>query len=200
MQAPDLATGFTAQAVVFEGALEGIHRSFGPRLTPELLDVVKQIGVDFDHLLPAYPLTVWEEVIRIVSASLYPSLSPEQQWERMGFEWIAGYLQTMLGRAALAIGKVIGPRRTLERMGRNFRTAGNYAHFEAIAHGPCDLELVTSMIEPFRTQWANRPSVIPHYRVGVLRGTLHALDVEASAVEILHHDPAIQETRFRVRW
>ncbi len=200
MAAPALAATDANEAVIFEGALEGVLRSFGPRLTPELRAGAKALGIDFEHLLPAYPMEKWEQLVRLVAASLFPGLPEEQQWERMGFEFMEGYLQTLLGRAALAIGRVIGPRRTMERMGRNFRTAGNYLHAEAVTHGPTDVEVTTRVVEPFRSQWANRPTVMLAYRIGVLRGAMFALGVPDARVEVVSWDPVALVARYRVRW
>ncbi|MFN7134222.1 MAG: DUF2378 family protein [Myxococcales bacterium] len=188
------------QAVVFEGVMEGIHRSFGPRLTPALREELRRLGVDFHALLPAYPLELWEDVVRRIARALYPELPEHAQWERMGFEWMEGYVQTVLGRAVLAMGRVIGPRRALERMGRNFRTAGNYLHAEAVVHGPTDVEVRTHLVEPFASQWRNRPSVMPWYRVGVLRGSLHALGVTGARVEVVQWDHARHQGSYRLTW
>ncbi|MFN7132662.1 MAG: DUF2378 family protein, partial [Myxococcales bacterium] len=165
-----------------------------------LLAELKVLGVDFDAPLPAYPLPVGEEVIKRVAAALYAELPEPQRWERMGEDWLDGFLQTMLGRAALAMGRAIGPRRTLERMARNFKTASNYLSSEAVVHGPTDVELRTFVAEPFLPACANRPSVLLYYRAGILRGVLKAFEVKQPDVTIADWNAATQTGRYRVKW
>lgn len=188
------------EPVIFANALEGLYRSFGDRFDAQALASMKELGVDFAAPMPAYPLYTCEEVIKLMAKALYPSTPEPDRWEQMGQEWLQGYLHTMLGRAALVVGRTVGLRRALERMPRNFKTASNYLSASALVHGPNDVELRTYIEEPYLRFCANKPSVMLHYRAGILRQAVAEFRVRDASVAIESWDPALQSARYRIRW
>lgn len=114
--------------LIFSQTVEGIFRALGPRLDAELSARLKAIGVDPDRALrPAYPLDVFRQVMALSAAALFPELDAHQRMVALGRAFIDGYSQTMVGRAMVGMMRVIGPRRTLERLSRQFRTGNNFS-------------------------------------------------------------------------
>ncbi len=192
--------GLQDEPVLFSNTLEALAKAFGPRLTPQVLASLKELGIDLGALMPAYPLYQGEEAVKLIARSLYPDLGPQQSWERMGQEWLRAYLQTLLGRAALAFGRTVGFRRALERMPRNFKTASNYLSCVAVVHGQTDVELRTFIEEPYLGYCRNKPSVLLHYRVGVLRQAAEEFRAPNAHVAIESWDASTQTARYRIRW
>lgn len=98
-----------------------------------------------------------------------------------------GYVETLLGRAMVQVMKVVGPRRSLERMQRNFRTGSNYieTRFTSLGKGQAEL-------------WFNDVSGIPDFYAGVMSagGRLAA----AGNVRVTVHPSTDESCRFLVEW
>ena len=77
-------------------------------------------------LQPAYPSSVLPACIVLTAQTLYPTEPLEQALKVIGRTFFLGFIDTLLGRAMLGLLRIIGPRRSLERMQRNFRTGSNY--------------------------------------------------------------------------
>jgi uncharacterized protein (TIGR02265 family) len=187
------------QAVAFSSALEGFGRAFRARIPAATLDELRGLGLDFDHLQPAYPLQTWEQTVRVVARALFPEAAPEEGWHRLGREFVPGYSETLLGRAILGMAKVVGPRRFMERIGRNLRTGGNFAVVRCRGVGANEVELDSSIDAPFLAEWAGRELVMHRYRQGIFEGALEAIGVQG-AVERVEMDRQRQAARYRVRW
>ncbi len=190
----------TEEPVVFSTAIEGFVKSVGERITPQMKGELAALGIDLDSPQVAYPLATWEDGLRRVSAALFPEEEEAMRWRLMGRTFMHGYVQTLIGRAALTMGRVLGPRRTLERMARNFRTAANYIECEAKVIGPQEVELFTYMRAPYVESWRGRSSITLDYRHGVLEGTLEVLGAKNPRVEIIERDLEAQSARYRARW
>lgn len=107
------------EAVVFSTAIEGFMKSVGNRLTPELRKELAELGVNVDVPQVAYPLEIWERALRRASEALFPAEADADRWRLMGRAFMHGYVETLVGRASFAMARLLGPRRTLERMARN---------------------------------------------------------------------------------
>ena len=69
-----------------------------------------------------------------------------------------GFSETMMGRALVQFMKVIGPRRSMQRMERNFATGGNYiqTRFTSLGVGKAEV-------------WFNDVSGIPDFYAGIIQ-------------------------------
>ncbi len=112
----------------FEPAVEGLFlHTLNGQISPPLAAKLKRIGIDLgEKLKPAYPAPVWAEAISITGAELRPELDPDARCDWMGELFSSGYASTFSGKAMYALLKILGPRRTLLRVERNFRSVTNY--------------------------------------------------------------------------
>jgi uncharacterized protein (TIGR02265 family) len=187
------------QAVVFDGTFDGLGRAFRSRLSPTLLAELRATGLDFDRLQPAYPLEVWEKVARQVAAAIVPGGPETEAWRLLGQGFVEGYRQTLLGASVMAMAKVLGVRRFVARMGRNFRTGSNFAQMTVTLLGDTEA-VIESRVDPlFLAQWTGKSLLMPHYRLGVLEGALKAYGADAT-VELVASDAVAQVATYRVRW
>jgi uncharacterized protein (TIGR02265 family) len=92
----------------------------------------------------------------------------------------------LVGRAVLAMMRIIGPRRSFERMTRNLRTTNNYteSRFELRPDGSLVL-------------WCSRVVSAEFYR-GMFSRTLEAAGGHDAKVEVLSIDPS--GGTFSVQW
>lgn len=143
----------------FQQSVEGLFlRGLGERLTPALRGELKRLGIDLDHLQPGYPHEVVMEGARLAARAVFPDKSEAEGLAALGGLFLDGYTQTFVGAAMLQVMKLIGTRRTLERMQRNFRTGGNYLETRFSSLGPGKAQL-----------WMNDVSGIPDFYAGLLR-------------------------------
>src|SRR5688572_15546545 len=112
------SSGAPTEEVIFAGAVEGLFfKGLGERVTPELQEELKAIGIDLTRdLLPAYPRKVWNAAIPIAAQHAFPMLDVSQAHIRLGRAIIDGFKRTLLGSALAGMAKVLGPMRTLARM------------------------------------------------------------------------------------
>lgn len=158
----------------------------GPVLDDTARTRLRELGVDLARTLPAYPLEVWVQVMRYAASRVAPGLPESEQMEQLGRRFIDGYEQTLVGRALLASMRLIGPRRTLERMSRNFRTGNNYTEAKVTERGPTEVELWLSHVKA------------PEFYRGMLQAGLARTGPKSLDVRLVSHDA--NGATFRVAW
>jgi uncharacterized protein (TIGR02265 family) len=164
-----------AEALVFNSTFEALARALGSRLNAEAKERFKALGVDFDarELMPAYPFETWVKAMDLGAELVMPNASQDARHEAMGRRLVDCYGETLVGKALLTAMRVIGPRRTLERMARNLRTGNNYTEtkFSVGADGVHQL-------------WCSRVASTSFYRGMLQRGVEVAggKDVTVSAL------------------
>lgn len=186
-------------AVMFETAFSALHKTLGPRLDGPLREGFRSLGVDFDRLQPAYSMETWEAGLTLISKQLFPSLGREEAYRQIGRDFLKGYVQTRLGQATLMVGKVLGVRRMMHRMERNFRTATNTSNITVTDVGDHLLEMVIALVPRFLPTWRGVPLSLPHYRRGLLEGIITVLGAQGT-VDMVSTDLELQRTVYRIAW
>jgi uncharacterized protein (TIGR02265 family) len=157
-------------------------------MTPRLKERLRQVGVDLAHkLMPAYPLDTWVKSISEAAQELYPEKPESESWRLLGERMVDGYQGTVVGAAMFALMKVIGPRRTLVKVQKNFRYGNNYTEARLRDVSPKVVEV-----------WMNDSGPVRYFSQGMIHAALRASGASGLAVDILHSDD--QGTTFRVTW
>lgn len=123
------------ERVVFAQSMEGLFRALDPH-TPQERAAFLKCGVTKDaKLLVAYPLAQYVEIMDACAASRFAHLPELERYTEVGRLFFGGYEKTLMGSALITMLKVLGPKRTLGRLTRSFRTANNFteAHVDALA-------------------------------------------------------------------
>ncbi len=177
-----------AERLIFSQTFEGLLRSVsGGKLSPRLAAGLKERGVDpAGKLLPAYPAETFVSVVNFVGRELYPGLSVDDAITQVGRGFMDAYGETMVGRAMLAMIRLIGPRRTLERVTRQFRTGNNYYDTRLTPLGPTEYDL-----------WINVVTM-PGWYIGILSRGLELAGAKDVSVRMVSHDS--QGGTFRITW
>lgn len=177
------------QRLVFSQAFEGLQRALGDRLTGQVSTQFRDLGVDFAKgLEPAYELEVWVKSVRQASQLLNPEAPEPEQLYRFGRAFIDGYERTMVGKAMLTTLRLIGPKRTLERMDRNLRSGNNYTQTR-LAPQPGVANAFTLWVAPVR--------YVDWYR-GLLTAGLEAAGAKDLLLEADARDG--ESVTYRIRW
>ena len=194
-----MATDPTLEPVVFGAAVDGMRKALGKHFTPALLETLKQAGVDFDKPQVAYSLDTWLVVMRALGATVAGEVPEHERYQHLGRLFMRGFVETPLGFAALTAGKLVGIKRTLLRMGRNFRTASNYIETEFVEVGPHELRIRTFIHEKFLPRVSDRSTLIADYRQGVLQEVL-ALVGGVGSVQVVDAKHDRHDVTFRITW
>lgn len=175
------------EKLIFVQTFEGLTRAYGSRFTPELLTNFRLYGFDPERLLPAYPQKTFIEVVRLIARALNPGLEENEAIRAVGRGFIDGYDETLVGRAMLGMIRLIGPRRTLERLTRQFRTGNNFSDTRLMQKGPTEYEL-----------WCNEVR-LPGWYQGIISRGLEVAGSRDVSVEVVNRDDSGGGT-FLIRW
>jgi uncharacterized protein (TIGR02265 family) len=111
--------------VVFAQSMEGLYRALAPH-TPQEQAAFLRAGVKGDHFAAGYSIETWLELLDACANSRFSHLPELERYTAVGRLFFLGFEKTLMGSALLALLKVIGPRRMLDRLTRNFRSANNF--------------------------------------------------------------------------
>ena len=138
------------ERIVFGSSVEGQLRALGPEISPEVKSQLINLGVNPDKILPGYSVPVYAKLIDFVGAQRFPELEGTERDRALGREFIIGFGNTLVGKATLAMGKVLGPMRATLRLTRTMRSVNNYSVSEAI---PINSNSVNVWCHPVLRPW-----------------------------------------------
>ncbi|MDQ3262309.1 MAG: DUF2378 family protein [Myxococcota bacterium] len=157
--AEKLPTPPTPEEVVFDNTVDGLfRRALGRRMSHRCKERLKAAGLDLDaKLKPAYPRLQYYDFVNIAAEELYGGMSRDAAHFELGKQFIAGFQETLLGKAVTSLVKLLGPRKTLGKMSQNMQSSNNYMKTSLKELGPGDCEITLSQV-----------SGAPRYFEGVL--------------------------------
>jgi uncharacterized protein (TIGR02265 family) len=132
--------------VAFASLFESLERILAPVRDDTVDARLKELGIDFNRLLPAYPVETWYAGIELAMSRFEPSWTNEQRQNHFGVRLVETYGETLVGRAMYAMMRLIGPERSIVRATRSFRTAVNFLETSYVRHGPRDFELTMNEV------------------------------------------------------
>jgi uncharacterized protein (TIGR02265 family) len=144
--------------VIFGSAAEGLIRAMGNKLDERAHHKFAQLGVPLrPRVLPVYPRKAWIDACVYAGELLFPINKPEEQRLMLGHRFISSYSETIVGKALITMLRLLGPRRSLARIERSFRTGMSHAdiglkelepgHFEVAVANVSYSEWYQGMIE-----------------------------------------------------
>lgn len=175
--------------LVFQHAVEGLfHVGLKGQVTPPLQARLRDAGLDLSRpLMPAYPRAAWNHFIQLTAETLWPKEPAERAYHALGRQLLLGYSRTLMGGAIIRLLRLIGPRRTLDRMTQNFRSGGNYNLCRSTEVGPREVMF-----------WLNEPTLHPSYVAGIIDMTLELVGVQQRDIQV--HQRDAEGCTYRVRW
>lgn len=146
-------------------------------MTPALERQLAGLGIELRALRPSYPSPVVKQAVDAVAEHLFAELAGAPAQRSVGKLFIAGYGKTFVGAAMLAMMRVIGPRLTLERMQRNFRTGTNFIVTQFTSLGPLSAQV-----------WFNDSAGMPEFYAGIIEAGAAYTGARDSKVSCRPHD------------
>jgi uncharacterized protein (TIGR02265 family) len=165
--------------VIFASAFESLFsQEVRPLITPALDAEFKKRGVNLDKSFqPAYPIEVWVELIDLLCTTLYPQDSKEAAQWKLGRSTIEGFSHTLVGKAAFAFMRLVGPVRSVERAARSYASTNNYTKIDLQRVGPTCFEFKL-----------NEKHTLPEYDMGILEAVLERVGAKQPQVTMLKKD------------
>jgi uncharacterized protein (TIGR02265 family) len=176
-----------AQVVYKEPFEQLLKYGIRERLTPALKQRLKAAGFDCDDVKPQYPKEIFTPCVEAAREALYPGLPREEGLFRLGESLVEGATQTVMGKAMLSMGKLVGPEKTLLRSHLQYRGGTNFTEVRLSKLGERHYEF-----------WMNDGAEIPQFGAGTLAATIKytgGKDVRVVAAKI--EPPALT---FDIRW
>lgn len=175
------------EKLAYGHSIEAFLKAVRPVLDLALTKELQALGIDPSKpLLPVYPVDAMRGALAVGARRLNPTLAPDQAFVALGRRYVDTYAETIVGRALLAAIRLIGPKRTLERLAKQFRTANNYSETKVTHFEPGHSEL-----------WCNEVAH-PHWYVGLVVGMMETAGATGVQVTLRSHDAA--GAFFDVRW
>lgn len=173
---------------MFSQTVEGLLRAVGP-LKPTEKARIREIGFDPDAPIDAaYPVEKYVQLQRVAVEVFAPDLPFPLAIESLGRRFVDGYGETLIGRAVIVGMKLLGPKRTLQRLTRTLSTGSTFFETKLDETEPGVWRL-----------WINRVTY-PGWYLGLLRRGLElagARDIQLKIIE--HVGPGLGLT-LEVRW
>lgn len=131
------------ERVVFAPVVEGLIRhGLQGYVSPRLRERLRLAGLELDRpLLPAYPVPMWMNCLRILVEELYPGVPQEEGFRRLATRHVEGYGHTLFGRAVYRVMRLLGPRRMVQRLPQTLRGTDNYTEADLVEVSPREFEM-----------------------------------------------------------
>lgn len=176
--------------LVFSNSIEALLiRGIGHRITPSLEAELASLGINLKKLPPAIATETWQRAVEVVARALYPELTMGQAQRKLGESTVYGFEQTMFGKAVIALSKVIGPRRVLQRFPQTSRSSNNFSIMIAKELSPTEFEMT-----------AHPYDGAPEFIIGCLHAVVDITGGKDPKVELIEHDPKTEKIVLRVKW
>lgn len=170
----------SSEQIEFSQSVEGLFlKGLGAMITPTIKSSLRATGLDLDKpLRPGYPAADFHKWVIQVGTALYPDLSRDEAVRRIGHRAVSGLEEGMIGKALSAGLKLIGPRRSLQRVERIFKNNNNYQQASLIELGERDAKVKLS--EVFG---------LPTYYQGLFEAAVTAIGAKEPKVNLLASPP-----------
>jgi uncharacterized protein (TIGR02265 family) len=179
------------EQLVFGPTLEGLFlRGLKGKVSPTLMSQLRALGLDLERpLLPAYPRKLVHECVLLTAKTLYPDQPLTDAFYLVGKHVTPGLRATTLGSAALTMVRLVGPKRTLGRLARTFRSTNNYMQvtLRELAASTFELDLEPS-------------NEFPSYMKAVIEDMMEVAGATNLSVDVVVHDAARAFCTYRITW
>lgn len=165
--------------VIFGTSFDSLFSSdLRAHITPTLDAEFKKLGVNLSKpFQPAYAIEVWVEIIELLCKHLYPKDSRETAQWKLGRSTIEGFVHTLIGKAAFAFMRLVGPVRSVERAARTYANTNNYTKIDLKRIAPTAFEFTL-----------NEKHTLPEYDMGILEAVLEHVGAKQPHVTLLKRD------------
>lgn len=174
--------------LVFSQTVEGLLRALGPVTTAGKAKL-RSVGVDIERSLePAYPVEQYVQLQQTAVELFAPDVPFSLGIETLGRRFVDAYGETIVGKAVLLGMKLLGPKRTLERLTRTLATGATFFQTSLTEVEPGVFHLFIN-----RVTW-------PGWYLGLVRRGLEHAGAKDVELKVLQHEGAGRGLTIEVRW
>ena len=137
-----------SQRVVFGHTMSALLERCAGGLTDEKWAQLAALGVSRTTLLPAYEFEIWCRVLEYLARETHPGLEIGDAELALGRGFIEKYASTLLGAALFGLLRLLGTKRTIQRLTRSFRTGTSFTQIEIAEETPTGCLLQFNVVEP----------------------------------------------------
>ena len=166
--------------LIFGSSVEALLKVAEGKLMPGTRQALAALRIGPPHRLePAYPAQDWAEAVKLVSAELFPHGDPNHSHRALGRATVLQFADTFMGKSMFAVAKVMGARRSLERMTRNLRTGSNFIETRH-----------TVLDDRTHELWINDVTGVPGFYAGLLGAGVDFIPGWPDRIEVKKRDGA----------
>jgi uncharacterized protein (TIGR02265 family) len=110
---------------VYAHTVEGLFfKALRSRITPSVEAKLKPLGIDLSGKPKEVPHPQWKQAL-VIAANLFEGTTDEQ-YRQLGRSVLLRYEETVMGKAVVAVMRLMGPKRILHRVNATLRSGNNY--------------------------------------------------------------------------
>lgn len=172
--------GAGGSKLIFSGAVESLLKVMNGHISQETKALLAKMRMGPPHKLePAYPAEDWARAVKLISADLFPASDPDTQHRQLGKATVMHFADGFMGKAMFGAAKIMGAKRSLERMTRNFRTGANFIETR-----------FTVVDEKTQELWMNDVSDVPGFYAGLIGAGADMIPGWPDRIEVKKRDGA----------
>lgn len=111
---------------VYEHTVEGLFfKALRERITPPLQARLKALGIDLSGKPKSVPHAQWKDALRLAATELFDG-SEDERYRQLGNAVLLRHEETVMGKAVIAVMRLMGPTRVLKRINSTLGSGNNY--------------------------------------------------------------------------
>lgn len=174
--------------LVHAHTVEGLYwRALAGKVPSALKEELKPLGLDLDGKPRDVEQGQWAQMLAVTVKHLYPHLSADDGYYRLGEAVVQGYENTIMGKALFAVMRMLGPHRVIKRSTANLQSANTFS------------QATVKQLEPNHYEvWTNECNGNANYLRALMFGALQRSGAEDLKIEVLGFDG--HAATFDIRW
>jgi uncharacterized protein (TIGR02265 family) len=172
---------------VYDHTVDGLFfKALRGRMTPPVERKLKDLGIDLKGKPKSAPHEQWVKALALAANELFFG-TIDDRFRQLGHCVMIHHEETVMGKAVIAVMRLIGPARVLKRINSTLRSGNNYVQATLAPTGPTTWEGVV-----------NECNGNPNYIAGVIQQGLiisGGKNVKVDAVGFDGHS-----AHFRISW
>lgn len=123
-----------SELLVYEHTISALFLDIlGQKLSGRARDAMCTAGIDLSkRMLPGYTLEVFDACMEIAARDVFPELSLPDGMRTIGRLQVEAFASTIVGKASMAILRVVGFERGLRQVARSWAGANNFVDTELV--------------------------------------------------------------------
>lgn len=176
---------------VYTQLVEGLFlRALGSRLNEDARSQLRATGIDIDtKLKDKYPSEDFLRGQEIVARAVYPHLALQDAYYQMGLDMVQGLTDTLIGRAAAAVARIVGPRRAMMRVAASTETSTSFTKASSKELSPTSVEMIFDNYDGHEA-----------FSRGCFMGALRVMRAKNPQCAVTLHDKAKEHLQMLISW